>query len=151
LGRALFWGGGYPYGGYRGYYNDYYPYNYGYGPDYNYSTPSYTQPAPAPRMNVPENAALIDVRVPNNAQVWIDDQQTKQTGPMREFITPSLDPGQEFSYDIRAQWTENGQPVDRHRKVTFHPGDRLMVNLMAPQGSQPATSSYYGRDQQPSP
>ena len=40
----------------------------------------------------------------------------------------------EFSYDIRARWTENGQQVDRHRKVTFHAGDRLMVNLMAPQG-----------------
>jgi uncharacterized protein (TIGR03000 family) len=140
FGRGLFWGG-YPYGYYgRGYYGSY-PYDYGYynyGPDYSYSVPSQPAPANAPRMNIPENAALIDVRVPDNAQVWIDDQQTKQTGPMREFVTPALDPGQEFNYDVRARWTENGQQVDRHRKVTFHAGDRLMVNLMAPQGSPSA-------------
>ena len=89
-------------------------------------------------MNIPDNAALIDVRVPGNAEVLIDGQKTNQAGTMREFVTPALDPGQEFSYDIRARWTENGQEVDRHRKVTFHAGDRLTVNLMAPQGSQSA-------------
>jgi len=130
-------GRGYPYYGSRGYY-DYYPYDYGYNYAPDYSVPSYSQAAPAPRVNIPENAALIDVRVPDGAQVWIDGQQTKQTGPMRELVTPALDPGQEFSYDIRARWTENGQEVDRHRKVTFHAGDRLMVNLMAPQGSPSA-------------
>ena len=131
FGRGLW--GGYPYYGrsYGGYYDSYPYYN-----DYSapsYGVPSYSAPmanAPAP---LPDNAALIDVRVPGNAEVWIDDQKTNQTGSMREFVTPALNPGQEYSYDIRARWTENGQPVERDRKVTFHAGDRLAVNLMAAQ------------------
>jgi uncharacterized protein (TIGR03000 family) len=128
------WYGGYPYsyGRYPGYYSggyyDSYPYGYDYVPE---SAPLAN--APAPRMNIPDNAALIDVRVPGNAEVLIDEQKTNQTGTMREFVTPALDPGQEFSYDIRARWTENGQEVVRHRKVNFHAGDRLTVNLMAPE------------------
>ena len=133
FGRGLYWGG-YPYYGGR-YYGGYdsYPYGYDYGNVPDYSMPSYSQSAPAPRTSIPDNAALIDVRVPNNAEVWIDDQKTNQTGPMREFVTPALNPGQEYSYDVRARWTENGQEVVRHRKLNFHAGDRLAVNLMAPE------------------
>jgi uncharacterized protein (TIGR03000 family) len=86
---------------------------------------------------------LIDVRVPGNAQVWIDDQRTNQTGPMREFVTPALNPGQEYNYDIRARWMENGQEVVRDRKVTFHAGDRLAVNMMTAQSGP----TYYGATQ----
>jgi len=145
LGRSLWGGYGYPYGRYYGGYYDTYPY---YDNGYYYRTPSYSVPsysapmanAPAP---VPDNAALIDVRVPSNAQVWIDDQKTNQTGSMREFVTPSLNPGQDYSYDIRARWTENGQPMETQRKVTFHAGDRLAVNMLTAQ-SRP---TYYGATQ----
>jgi uncharacterized protein (TIGR03000 family) len=71
--------------------------------------------------------------VPQNAEVWIDGNKTFQTGPMREFVTPPLEPGQKFNYDIKARWTENGQEVVRERQLNFHAGDRLMVNMMAPQ------------------
>jgi uncharacterized protein (TIGR03000 family) len=129
FGRGLF-GGGYPYYGGR-YYGGYYDnYPYGYTPDYG--GPSYSAPT-ANAAAIPDNAALIDVRVPANAEVFIDDQKTKQSGPMREFVTPSLNPGQEYSYDIRARWMENGQEVVRDRKVTFHAGDRLALNMMAAQ------------------
>jgi uncharacterized protein (TIGR03000 family) len=148
LGRALFGGGyGYPYGGYNGgYYNNYPYYDNGYYSTPNYSVPSYSAPtvnAPAASANIPDNAALINVRVPSNAQVWIDDQKTKQSGSMREFVTPALNPGQEYSYDIRASWTENGQPMETKRKVTFHAGDRLAVNMMTAQSG----ATYYGAKQ----
>jgi len=79
---------------------------------------------------------VIGVRVPENAEVWIDDQKTMQMGPMREYVTPALEPGRQFHYDIRARWTENGQEVVRDRQLGFHAGDRLRVDMLAPQQSQ---------------
>ena len=59
---------------------------------------------------VPDNAVLIGVRVPANAVVWFNGDRTSQTGDFREFQTPPLTPGQEFSYDVRAQWTRTDAP-----------------------------------------
>jgi len=84
---------------------------------------------------------LIGIRVPENAQIWVDGQKTAQTGAFREFVSPPLESGQQYSYDIKAQWTENGQEVVRDRKVTFHAGDRLMVNLTTAQPNKAAATS----------
>lgn len=148
------WGGYYPYygggyypyydSGYNSYYPDYSDSGYNYAPDYSYSAPSYpstpvgdvnttTSPETPPQQPsaIADNAVLIGVRVPENAEIWIDGAKTAQTGRFREFVTPSLEPGQKFNYDIKARWTENGQEVIRDRQVGFYAGDRLMVNLLA--------------------
>jgi len=99
FGFPSYWGwGGYPYyglgGGYYPYYNDSYSYpyysdyGYNYAPDYSYSAPSYssaplgdvntTTTAPAPQSTINDNAVLIGVRVPENAEVWIDGQKTSK-------------------------------------------------------------------------
>ncbi|HEV2948301.1 MAG TPA: TIGR03000 domain-containing protein [Gemmataceae bacterium] len=152
------WGGYYPYD--NSYYNSYpyysdsYPSDYGYdsSPDYGYSAPSYsssplgevstTAPATPPAQpSIPDNAVLIGIRVPDNAQIWVDGEKTTQTGTFREFVTPPLELGQQYSYDIKARWTENGQEVVRDRKVTFHGGDRLMVNMTTAQPNKAAAKS----------
>jgi len=75
---------------------------------------------------------LIGLRVPENAEVWIDGDKTTQTGTFREYVTPPLEPGQKFTYNVKARWLENGKEVVRDRRLDFYAGDRLMVNLMAP-------------------
>lgn len=140
FGRGLFWGG-YPYS-YGGYYGDYgyspwgSSYYSDYPPDAGYATAPDAAAPSASQQTVGENAVMIGVRVPENAQVWIDGQKTSQTGAFREFVTPSLEPGRPYHYDIRARWTQNGQEVLRDRQLSFHAGDRLMVNMLAPQQSQ---------------
>ena len=74
------------------------------------------------------------------AQVWIDGAKTTQTGGVRLFSSPPIDADREYSYEIRARWTEGGQEVDRSRKVSFHAGDRLAVNMMK-RSSQDADAS----------
>ena len=156
-----YYGGGYPY--YDSAYNSYPDYSdFGYDttPDYTYSSPNYsstplgdantaTPPAPPPQSTIPDNAVLIGVRVPENAEIWIDGEKTSQTGAFREFVTPSLEPGQKFAYDIKARWTENGKEVNRDRKLNFYAGDRLMVNLMAP--PKPAAKPPQPKPPQPAP
>jgi len=148
---------GYGYGGYRGYgyggyggwgYGGYggwgYPYAGGVGyyyPDYaGYSYPPYSagySPAPTvyqsfyaaqPAAPAP-NTVLIDVNVPAEATVWIDGNPTTQTGANREYVTPALTPGQNYSYQVKARWMDNGQPVEKTQKVTFQAGNQVQLNF----------------------
>lgn len=127
----------YPYQPYRYYSYPYYPYRsryyyYDYGPEYSYNVyrvprARYT-PAPAAE-SIPEDAVLFDLRVPAEAEVWFEGQKTSQTGASRQFVTPALERGYAYTYEIRARWTENGKPVERTRKIKVHAGDRLGMNL----------------------
>src|SRR5689334_10674827 len=60
--------------------------------------------------STPGGQALIRVRVPANATVTIDTVGTRQRGFDRLFITPPLEAGKTFTYEIEASWLENGQP-----------------------------------------
>jgi uncharacterized protein (TIGR03000 family) len=79
-----------------------------------------------------DNAVLIAVRVPDSAVIWFDGDKRTETGSLREFVTPPLPPGQRYTYEIKAQWVENGREVLQTRKVDIYAGDRLMVNLLTP-------------------
>jgi len=75
------------------------------------------------------NIALIKLRVPANAEVTFDGDKTSQTGALRSFMTPALERGNEYSYEIRARWISEGKPVEKTRKVSFRPGDRLTLDF----------------------
>jgi uncharacterized protein (TIGR03000 family) len=83
-------------------------------------------------------AALINVSVPANAVITFEGKETSQMGAFRQFISPPLIPGQEFSYTIKVRWTEDGTEVTRSRHITVHAGD--VVNLTFNSGT-PSTSS----------
>jgi len=143
-------GGGYYHGGYH--HGGRYGYGYGY-PWYGFGLGIYADPwwynygcyypgyviyvAPDDRYQVfspPEKPAVatsvvVNVRVPADAQVWFENQQTSVTGTLRRFESPALAPGKEFFYEIRVGWTENGQPVERTRRVPVHAGDRINLDF----------------------
>jgi uncharacterized protein (TIGR03000 family) len=150
-----------PYGGYWGWYPWFYgsffygtgyysDYGYAYGPRmgyedlYSYSAPPLEGAPPPPAAmesneeDIPdslvenENAALIDMLVPEKAEVWFDGTKTTQTGVARQFYTPALSPGQDYHYEIRAKWMENGKEVVRTRKILVRAGDHLGVNFLGP-------------------
>ena len=91
--------------------------------------------ADASRPPIDDNAVLIAVRLPADAELWFDGQKTTQTGPVRRFETPPLKPGQEYGYEIRARWMEDGHEVNQTRKVTVHAGDRLGLNFQSASGN----------------
>jgi uncharacterized protein (TIGR03000 family) len=143
-----YWGGYYPtYGAYYSpyvYAPSYYtePYYYNSEP-YNYYAEPYTYPdtpgstyadnplsyaaQPAQPM---DNTGAVNVTLPDpNAQVWFNDQPTNQTGTLRQFATPPLVPGHVYSYDVRATWMVNGQPVTQSREVRVTPGQTSTVDF----------------------
>jgi uncharacterized protein (TIGR03000 family) len=95
------------------------------------------------------NTALIDIKVPPDAQIFFDDAQTRQTGAIRQFITPSLDPSKNFSYIVHARWKEGDRDMDDTRKVTVHAGARLRVDFTSRQESGQRTVPTQERAPQP--
>jgi len=88
----------------------------------------YQQPA-----QQPAGTALITVRLPADAMLWTDGIPTSQTGAVRQFVTPvRLDPGKNYQYTLKAQWTENGQPITRERVVNFQAGGQVTVDFTQP-------------------
>jgi uncharacterized protein (TIGR03000 family) len=98
-----------------------------YGPRWSYY---YTPLAVAP---VPETdtRALVDVRVPADAEVLFEGDKTSQTGSNRAFLSPALEPGRTFTYDIRARWTgADGKPVEQTRQAKVQAGRRTLVDFL---------------------
>lgn len=132
------WNGGYYGGGYfRGYpylYNygyrypyrggyGYYPYtDYGYYPDYGYNyDDSYVTAAVEP--------ARITVQVPPDATVLVNGVRMSQTGTVRQYVTPPLEGGYQYSYEVRASWMTPAGPINNSRTVWVDPGDNVVVDL----------------------
>jgi uncharacterized protein (TIGR03000 family) len=108
-------------------------------------------------IGVAPDAALVDVRLPSDAELWFDSDKTSQTGSFRQFVTPSLKSDADNTYTVTALWLENGKAVEQKRRIQVSPGARVMVDFSAPAGSRSAmleqnlnqgyTSFYSGPDQ----
>jgi uncharacterized protein (TIGR03000 family) len=154
------WGGwpyigfglGYPYYSGYGYGSPYYSSSYYVSPIYSsnyyvepyYSsvpvyTPGYVESSYAPVVTNPPAStttttvapATVEVRVPANAEVWFGDFKTSQTGSDRVFSSPPLPRDRDYTYQVRARWMENGQPVERTREVHVTGGQSQVVDFMS--------------------
>ena len=76
-----------------------------------------------------EMSVFIDVSIPANAEISFDGAKTVQKGSRRSFVSPPLKPGSEYTYEIKAQWMENGREITRSRKIPVRAGERLAVDL----------------------
>ena len=68
------------------------------------------------RVLVPPDKAYLVVKLPVGAKLIIGTSATLQTGPERHFLSPPLQPGKKYAYDLTATWMENGKP-QRHQRV----------------------------------
>jgi len=146
--RPSYFGYGYSpyYYGYRMPYASSYstPYYYGTPYSYNYGSPAYgyiPSSAAASYYYSPSdtstgqnpNVALIEVRVPEDAELWFDLERMNQTGAQRLFRSPELQPGKSYTYDVRARWTDAaGKEVERIKQVKVQAGARVSVDFNNP-------------------
>lgn len=100
----------------------------GYGPIY--SPPMYRGYTDQPELEVEDGRAAIRVRLPADADLWFEGRKTAQTGAARRFVTPALRPGEDYTYDIRARWTEEGREVTRTHRLQVRAGQQLTVDLL---------------------
>jgi uncharacterized protein (TIGR03000 family) len=79
-----------------------------------------------------EGLARIWLRVPRDAQVWFNGQETKLTGRHRRFFSPTLTPGRTYTYKIRVRWMKDGQAVVDERDIEFRAGESLPIDFTQP-------------------
>jgi uncharacterized protein (TIGR03000 family) len=77
----------------------------------------------------PDTNAHITVTVPVNGKVWFDGSETTSTGTIREFRSPPLTSGRQYSYGVQARWNENGRDVTQTQQVNVTAGAHVSVNF----------------------
>jgi uncharacterized protein (TIGR03000 family) len=88
-------------------------------------------PSTVPAASEPTGTAVrINVRVPADAEVWVEGTKTTQTGARRTFVSPPLDPDETYTYSVRARWRGADGEVDRTRKAQVNGGDEITLNFV---------------------
>lgn len=111
-----------------------------YGSGASGSAPSYYNedtPGPAGAEGETAKTARIRVRVPSDAELWIDGAKTKQRGTVREFVTATLDPDRIYRLPVRARWVEDGITVEKSITIRAFAGNRVTVNFVRPPAPTP--------------
>ena len=82
------------------------------------------------RSRIDSDRIGLHVLVPNpDASVWIGDHLMRQTGPQRDYLSQPLREGEPYYYTVRAVWNEDGQEVERERRVRAIPGRWFTVDF----------------------
>lgn len=82
--------------------------------------------------------AVIDLHLPEGAELWFQQVPTAQTGPRRQFVTPPLAPNQAYAYDVVARWYEGSVEMVWSESLTVRAGERLFVDVVERQRARRA-------------
>ncbi len=91
--------------------------------------PAAEQPGPSdpaagyhPTYGPMRNSALLSVKVPADAKVFVNDRETTSTGSDREFISRDLQTGARYNYEVRAEFTRDGKIVTENKTIQLTSG-----------------------------
>jgi uncharacterized protein (TIGR03000 family) len=87
------------------------------------------------------SSTSITLRVPEDAEVWIQGKKMDEKGTERRFNLPSLDPRSTYDYDIRVDWTANGRKMSDTSKLSVRAGDQQSITYIAAMAGSKTGSS----------
>ena len=79
----------------------------------------------------PAPASLV-VHLPADARLTIDGYAPRSTSGTRWFITPPLEPGRTFRYELRAELERGSQRLTQTREVAVRAGQQSEVTIQFP-------------------
>jgi uncharacterized protein (TIGR03000 family) len=77
------------------------------------------------------DSAILSVKVPADAQVFVNEHATTSTGSDREFISRNLQNGASYNYVVRASFVRDGQPVTETKLVQLTAGQSSNLDFTA--------------------
>jgi uncharacterized protein (TIGR03000 family) len=103
----------------------------GYAPVNVVPAPQGTPPAPQPTPSDAGGAgdATLNVRVPAQARVFVNDRLTRTPGELRQYISRNLKPGRSYTYEIRAELERDGQTLTQTQVVSLQAGADKMIDI----------------------
>ncbi len=86
-----------------------------------------SEPVPAPKKKEGaslQNQARMLVEVPADAKVFVDGVETKLANlTSRSYITPPLERGRDFAYDVRVDVVRDGQTLSETQQIVVRAGE----------------------------
>ncbi len=76
-------------------------------------------------------SALLSVKVPADAKVFVNDRPTTSVGNDREYISRDLTAGAVYNYDVRAEFVRDGRPVSETKSVQLTAGQSANLDFNA--------------------
>jgi uncharacterized protein (TIGR03000 family) len=101
--------------------------------------PSDASPAPGPAptnstyhptYGPARDAALISVKVPADAQVFVNNRPTSSTGTDREYISRDLQSGARYNYDVRIVYMRDGEELSAIKSVQLTAGQSTNIDFL---------------------
>ena len=84
---------------------------------------------PAPALDKPAPLE-VEVRLPReDAVLFIDGVEAKGTGITRVLTTPPFATAQAFTYDLRAEWKQDGRTTTHSKRVTGRAGEKVVADF----------------------
>jgi uncharacterized protein (TIGR03000 family) len=83
---------------------------------------------PEPASDDPNRVVLI-AHVPRHAQVWLMGRRMTLKGTLRQYVSPPLKPGVNYTYEVRVRWVEDGRWVEHPVKVRVRAGESHCLDL----------------------
>jgi uncharacterized protein (TIGR03000 family) len=103
----------------------------GHWPPVGSSSSSSASPS-APSVAAPASAAArLEVKLPQNARLWIEGKEIEQQSTSYSLTSPPLEAGYNYTYHLRTQWTDNGVQVTRERAIPIHAGESVTIDFTA--------------------
>lgn len=84
----------------------------------------------------PSRRAQLHVRLPAYAQLTIEGQKTTQTGPLRHFYSPPLDPDKNYHYTFEWTYPKDGKTYKATKVINVRAGDDREEDLTKEQGKE---------------
>jgi uncharacterized protein (TIGR03000 family) len=73
--------------------------------------------------------ANLVVTLPADARLYFDGALTRQTGPVRNFDTPPLNPGVNYTYELKAELDRDGHVQTQTQRVRVRAGETTRVDF----------------------
>jgi len=88
-----------------------------------------TPAAPTEAPKATDNSAQIEVTLPAEARVFVNNRLTKSTGSHRQYLSAGLRPGGVYAYHIRVEYRHQGKKVVALKTVRMHAGQRISLDF----------------------
>jgi uncharacterized protein (TIGR03000 family) len=71
--------------------------------------------------------AYLNLKVPADAKVYLQDQQMTLAGTERRFVTPELQDGKQHTYTVRVEVVRDGRTISKTTTAAVKPGQEVQI------------------------
>jgi uncharacterized protein (TIGR03000 family) len=84
---------------------------------------------PDARRRIDSRSAMLNVTVPGDARIFVNDLATSSTGSQRHYVSRDLQPGYTYTYQLRAEYDQDGQTMTETKVVRLNAGQSARVSF----------------------